>query len=295
MKHMLSIIFAALLVTGCASGGGETAPSGTLPPVNEAEVGGPPGGAGVGEQAPNGDTAGQEQETGHEEAEHEEAEPEEALPPSPTYRLNANYDVKPIDDSSPDKVVLLTFDDGPKEEAMLLHMLDTLDRHEAKAIFFVNGYRVKSKPELLKLIHERGQYIGNHSWDHVNLKKEAEEEIDRQLEDVQRAVEELTGVQPMFFRPPFGAGNDYVKAKSRELGMLYMTWSNGSLDWDTNKNNPDGVITTVLEQLRPGSNILMHELQWTADALDGLLSKLKEEGYGFVDPGAMDTAPPTDS
>ncbi|MBP1155228.1 hypothetical protein ACVLD2_000864 [Paenibacillus sp. PvR052] len=65
-----------------------------------------------------------------------------------------------------------------------------------------------------------------------------------------------------------------------------MTWSNGSKDWEmTVKNNsPDQVVANVLEQLRPGSNILMHELPWTAEALDTLLTRLEEVGYGFVDP-----------
>ncbi|MOA58442.1 hypothetical protein D3C78_1828450 [compost metagenome] len=68
-----------------------------------------------------------------------------------------------------------------------------------------------------------------------------------------------------------------------------MTWSNGSLDWDQSaKNKPEVVIQNVMEQLHPGANILMHELQWTADALDELLSKLEGEGYGFIDPASIE-------
>ena len=64
-----------------------------------------------------------------------------------------------------------------------------------------------------------------------------------------------------------------------------MTWSNGSLDWESeSKNKPDTVVSNVLEQLHPGSNILMHELPWTVEALDTLLTKLEAKGYGFVDP-----------
>lgn len=66
--------------------------------------------------------------------------------------------------------------------------------------------------------------------------------------------------------------------------MLFMTWSNGSLDWDRNHQKPEAVVQNVLDQLRPGSNILMHELPWTVEALDELLTRLTEEGYGFVDP-----------
>ena len=116
------------------------------------------------------------------------------------------------------------------------------------------------------------------------------EKIDQQVDDVQKIVKELTGQAPEFFRPPFGSGNDYLKTKVKDNKMLYMTWSNGSLDWDmTNKNNDSGkVIENVMKQLHGGSNILMHELPWTVKALDTLLTQLEEKGYSFVDPNAIE-------
>jgi peptidoglycan/xylan/chitin deacetylase (PgdA/CDA1 family) len=203
------------------------------------------------------------------------------------YHMTSNFYVKPNDENTNKNVVLLTFDDGPKDETMLTALLDILDKHNAKAIFFVNGYRIKQKPELLKLIHERGQAIGNHSWDHINLRKETPEKVEKQINDVQVIVNELIGVTPLYFRPPHGAGNDYIRAKAKEEGMLYMTWSNGSLDWADNIKNPQGVIDTVMEQLMPGSNILMHEVAWTVEALDELLTRIKEQGYSFLDPSAI--------
>ncbi|WP_413408022.1 polysaccharide deacetylase family protein [Paenibacillus amylolyticus] len=206
-----------------------------------------------------------------------------------TYHMNENYYIKPNDEASPNKVVLLTFDDGPKEEKMITSLIDTLDKHNAKAIFFVNGYRVKSHPELLKLIHERGQIVGNHAWDHEDLKKMSNAEAAKQVTDVQKIVKETIGEEPQFFRPPFGSGNDALKAVVKKNGMLYMTWSNGSLDWDkSTKDKPEKVIQNVLDQLNPGSNILMHELPWTVEALDELLTKLEKKGYSFVDPRAIE-------
>ncbi|WP_338540041.1 polysaccharide deacetylase family protein [Paenibacillus tundrae] len=205
------------------------------------------------------------------------------------YHMNKNYFIKPNDDSVEKKVVLLTFDDGPKEEGMINQLIDTLDKHDAKAIFFVNGYRVQNNPDLLKLIHERGQIIGNHAWDHEDLKKMSDADAARQVESVQDIVKETIGITPQFFRPPFGSGSDALKAVVDKNDMLYMTWSNGSLDWDkSTKDRPDKVIQNVLDQLNPGSNILMHELPWTVEALDGLLIKLKEKGYSFVDPRSIE-------
>jgi peptidoglycan-N-acetylglucosamine deacetylase len=206
------------------------------------------------------------------------------------YHMNPNYDIVPNDPNGNKKIVLLTFDDGPKDKDMNTALINTLDKHNAKAIFFLNGYRIKEKPELVKLIHDRGQIIGNHSWDHINLKKEASEKVDRQILEVQQIVRDLTDEAPQFFRPPFGAGSDYVKSKVKAEKMLYMTWSNGSLDWEmTNKNHDSQkVISNVLSQLHSGSNILMHELPWTVEALDSLLTQLEEKGYTFVDPRAIE-------
>lgn len=131
-----------------------------------------------------------------------QASPSEEIEPSATpeptevektYRMNKNYFIVPIDkEKTESKVVLLTFDDGPKDHATLDPILDTLDKHKAKAIFFVNGYRVKANPDLLTSIDERDQVIGNHSWDHISLKKEKAPKIKEQIESVQAIVKEVT-------------------------------------------------------------------------------------------------------
>ncbi|WCM59401.1 polysaccharide deacetylase family protein [Paenibacillus polymyxa] len=207
------------------------------------------------------------------------------------YHLDKAYNVIPNQQGTEKKVVLLTFDDGPKEAAMINKIIDVLDKHKAKAIFFVNGYRVKEHPELLKLIHDRGQPIGNHSWDHIVLKNKSEPEVKKQIETVQKAVKDITGQAPVFFRPPHGAGGDVGRKVAKENGLLYMTWSVGSLDWTMKKNQPnktEALLKNVTEQLHPGSNILMHELPWTAEALDSLLTRLEQKGYQFVDPQGIE-------
>ncbi|MFD1176324.1 polysaccharide deacetylase family protein [Paenibacillus puldeungensis] len=230
-------------------------------------------------QATKGQADSKEESPGKDSAKVAEAEVK------PLYHLNKAYNVVPNDKETNKKVVLLTFDDGPKEKEMIDGLIDTLDKHGAKAIFFVNGYRVKEHPELLKLIYDRGQIIGNHSWDHIDLKKQSAAKMRKQIEDVQKIVKDTTGEAPKFFRPPFGSGNDTTHQIAKDNELTYTTWSNGSLDWDKkSKNKPEAVIQNVLDQLHPGSNILMHELPWTVKALDDLLTKLEAKGYSFVDP-----------
>ncbi|WP_249899634.1 polysaccharide deacetylase family protein [Paenibacillus sp. PK3_47] len=207
------------------------------------------------------------------------------------YHMNKNYDIVPNEEGTDKKVVLLTFDDGPKEAGLIHSLMDTLDKHQAKAIFFINGYRVQEHPELLELLHSRGGIIGNHSWDHIVLKDKSYTEVKKQLEDVQNIVKEVTGEAPQFFRPPHGAGGDVGKKVAAENGMLYMTWSVGSLDWEMKEKDTgktETLIKNVTDQLHSGSNILMHELPWTAEALDQLLTTLEGKGYSFVDPRSIE-------
>ncbi|MBP3964438.1 polysaccharide deacetylase family protein [Paenibacillus lignilyticus] len=319
-SHLISIvIMMALLVTsGCSSNGNRSGSTNSTPAGNAANN----GSSTVKEPAPDAANSATDSSTGNGTTTDGQNDPdknnqpaddkgtnatttpsENTTAPEPDsnattdpqpvkklYKMNKVYSFVPIDKATTsNKVVLLTFDDGPKEDKMVSALLDTLDKHKAKAIFFVNGYRVKKHPELLKKIADRGQTIGNHSWDHIDLKKESQASVKKQIEDVQQIVKEVVGTEPQFFRPPFGNGNDYVKGLVRDHGMLYMTWSNGSLDWDSStKDKPDKVIANVLEQLHPGVNILMHELPWTTEALDTLLTKLESKGYGFIDPATID-------
>ncbi|WJH28669.1 polysaccharide deacetylase family protein [Paenibacillus sp. CC-CFT742] len=283
------LIAACLLLSAC--GEQETPATENTAPENETVSTGPSEGSNTSnvvkdDQPSTKDSLAQTQE---QETDQETTEDKKEQQIEKTYHMNENYYIKPNDENGEKKVVLLTFDDGPKEAEMINGLIDTLDKHKAKAIFFVNGYRVKSHPELLKLIYEREQIIGNHAWDHEDLKKMSAAEAAKQVTDVQHIVKETIGVEPEFFRPPFGSGNDALKETVKQHGMLYMTWSNGSLDWDkSTQNKPDKVVQNVLDQLNPGSNILMHELPWTVEALDDLLTKLENKGYSFVDPRSIE-------
>ncbi|MFF2908081.1 polysaccharide deacetylase family protein [Paenibacillus sp. NPDC057934] len=296
-KATIALLLSAFLLASCSSNGGSseavknTGNSPTAAPSQEASV--VP--AGTNNSATN---SGKPEENldspspqANQDAEGSTSGNEQTAEIPLLYHMNKNYDIVPNKEGTPKKVVLLTFDDGPKEAKMINSIIDTLDKHHAKAIFFVNGYRVKEHPELLKLIYERGGILGNHSWDHIELKDKPYDTVKKQLEDVQTAVKEITGETPHFFRPPYGAGGDVGKKVAAENGMLYMTWSVGSLDWEMkekNSNKTEKLIGNVTSQLHSGSNILMHELPWTTEALDTLLTTLEEKGYSFVDPRSIE-------
>lgn len=227
----------------------------------------------------------EEQPAGDDEAEPQEEEPADA---APLYELNPKtYSIQPIGDANP-KVVLLTIDDAPDKRA--LEMAKTLKSLDAPAIFFVNGHFIatEEKKAILKEIHDMGFIIGNHTKTHANLKTLSEEEQRDEIISVNGIVEEVTGERPIFFRAPFGVNTEFSRKLAIEEGMLLMNWSYGydyEKEYMTKEKIADIMVNTEL--LRNGSNLLMHDRDWTADALEEIVNGLRDKGYEFVDPASI--------
>lgn len=218
----------------------------------------------------------------------ESQEHAEAVEQIPQYELNPKtFSIQPIGDANP-KVVLLTIDDAPDKRA--LDMAKTLKKLDAPAIFFVNGHFIATdeKKAILKEIHDMGFTIGNHTKTHANLIKLSEEEQREEIISVNDLVEEVTGERPRFFRAPFGANTDFSKALALNEGMQVMNWSYGydfEKEYMTKEKIADIMVNTEL--LRNGSNLLMHDREWTADALEAIVNGLRDKGYEFVDPNLI--------
>lgn len=197
-----------------------------------------------------------------------------------------------------EKVLLLTFDDGPVGEATM-RLLDILDRHHAKSIWFINGHQVAhkrpdgsysllpEKADLLRDIHKRGHLIGNHTWWHENLRKLPADKQREEIVSTSNLIADVLGEKPKYFRPPFGAHTPVSADICRELGMVSVNWSVGSLDWEPSVyKKSNGVTQQVLRTVHPGGNILFHDRIWTANELDAILTNLEKSGYQFVLPTA---------
>lgn len=219
----------------------------------------------------------------------EEVESEEEIEEvsEPLYELDATWGFQPIDDANP-KVVLLTIDDAPDKRA--LDMAKTLKALDAPAIFFVNGHFIATdeKKAILKEIHEMGFPIGNHTQTHADLQQLSEAEQEEEIMLVSDAVEEIIGERPKFFRAPFGQNTDYTKELVKDDGMLLMNWSYG-FDWEKQYMEADAIADIMVntELLRDGSNLLMHDREWTADGLKDIVEGLREKGYEMLDPATI--------
>lgn len=123
-----------------------------------------------------------------------------------------------------------TLDDGPNP-AFTPRLLDLLAEYKIPAAFFMLGSRAQAQPELVRRIAAAGHLIGNHSWDHPNLALSSCSKIREQLSKTRDTLEQITGTQVKFFRPPFGARRPVTLAVARELGMVPVLWNAMTSDW----------------------------------------------------------------
>jgi peptidoglycan-N-acetylglucosamine deacetylase len=131
--------------------------------------------------------------------------------------------------NSPRKLAV-TFDDGPNP-MITPKLLDLLDRHKARATFFVIGKFARQHPELLRETVARGHVIGNHTESHPNLFWSSASQTRDELHRCQDAITSALNAPAKFFRPPFGWRNPWLAAAARELQLTVVTWTLLPGDW----------------------------------------------------------------
>src|SRR5699024_133789 len=182
--------------------------------------------------------------------------------------------------------VALTFDDGP--DIRFTHqVLDVLANHDVKATLFLIGARAKAHNELTKRIHEEGHAIGNHTYWHPNLPIEGLERLHWELSETEQVIEDIIGFKPRLFRSPYGALNEEMVEMLGSKNNTVVGWDVDSLDWK--QQGAEVISDNVLSNAEFGSIILMHDggdwsmdLTGTVQALDNIISKLKDDGTTFV-------------
>ncbi|HGT1553441.1 TPA: polysaccharide deacetylase family protein [Clostridioides difficile] len=186
-----------------------------------------------------------------------------------------------------EKILALTFDDGPDED-FTPQVLDILKKNDVKATFFVVGEKVEYNKELLKRQYDEGHEIGNHTFTHINVAKNSYSSVEKEITDTQNIIKSVIGVEPKIFRPPYRAMSKSVCDIIVSKGMNIILWSNlDPRDW----SNPgvDAIINTILTKVQNGNIILLHDYNTkrndksqTIQALKVVIPKLKERGYKFV-------------
>jgi len=174
-------------------------------------------------------------------------------------------------------MVALTFDDGPHFE-YTLQILDSLKKYNGLATFFVLGSRAEKYKSVIKSIAENGNQIGNHTYDHRELTKLSKKTIMDEITKTTDILQDITNIKPSLIRPTYGSVNNNVKLYS---GAPLILWSIDTLDWKT--KNDKLVIKEVLENVKDGDIILMHDIyKTTALAAKVIIKELSSQGYQMV-------------
>lgn len=175
------------------------------------------------------------------------------------------------------KLVALTYDDGPSESATG-NVLDALEKYGQKATFFVVGQQADYYRDFLKREVELGMEVGNHTWDHPWLNQLSEEEIQKEIGDNDELVKKLTGYDMQIMRPTGGGiSANLINAVDKPM----IQWDVDTLDWDT--KDDEKTYQNIINQVQDGSIVLMHDLFSPAgNTAERTISALLDMGYKCV-------------
>ncbi len=184
----------------------------------------------------------------------------------------------PVHAAEQEKLIALTFDDGPSGR-YTERLLDGLEERNVKATFLLCGYRMEQYPALTQKIYQLGHEIGLHGYSHKTLQHTCRQGAER---EVQKAIELVPdGCQVNFFRTPGGLCNKEVKEVAKEWGLSMLLWSVDPKDWAI--HDAATVTNRVVNQVRDGDVILLHDMSDSSvDAALAIIDQLQAKGYRFV-------------
>ncbi|MGW1934030.1 polysaccharide deacetylase family protein [Streptomyces sp. NPDC001919] len=181
--------------------------------------------------------------------------------------------------------MVLSFDDGP-DPRYTPGILETLRRHDCRAMFFVCGEMAVENPDLLREMAADGHVVGNHSWSHPLIPKLRPSRIRDELGSTSEVVERTLGTAPLWYRAPYGAWNRHSFEIGAELGMEPLAWTVDTLDWK--EPGTDTIVRRVLDGAAPGAVVLSHDAggdrAQSVAALRRYLPELLDAGYHITVP-----------
>ena len=173
------------------------------------------------------------------------------------------------------KIVALTFDDGPC--IYTNSVIEQLNNFNMKATFFELGNLMERYPEIVKRVKENGFEIGSHGYSHKAFTKLKVDGTIQELNRTNEIYKNITGEDIKMVRPPYGSINASIRDS---IPTTFVKWSVDSLDW---KVKDERYVENIMSTVKDGDIILVHDIQkTTAEHLSSLLTKLYNEGFRVV-------------
>jgi len=182
-----------------------------------------------------------------------------------------------------EKLVALTFDDGPTEHTT--QVLATLDELDTKATFYLTGSELAASPEIGRAVAAAGHELGNHSYSHQRMVFTRPSTVASEIERTDALIRATGFGGDITFRPPYGK-------KLLTLPYYLDQHDRKTITWDVEPDSDpsvagdaDRIVRYTVERTRPGSIILLHasyDRPHARDAVPGVIETLRGQGYRFV-------------
>ena len=189
---------------------------------------------------------------------------------------------------SSDKIVALTFDDGPYPP-YTEQLLAVLNKEQVPATFFMVGKNALQQPKLVQQVLAGGHDLGVHTYDHIDLLKLDRQQATYQVQQGKKVLETLAWREVKLIRPPHGFKDPLVLSIFAANKLQIVNWDVASKDWLNPA--PEIIAARTLKQVQNGSIILLHDGDSpynklpranTILAVQIIIRELKAQGYKFV-------------
>lgn len=184
-----------------------------------------------------------------------------------------------------EKVVALTFDDGPTSK-FTHQILAVLHDKDVVATFFLIGNEAKANIAEVRAIAAAGHEIGNHTYTHPDMTLADESKAAEEVEKTDAAIRAAGYQGDILFRPPFGKKLFGLPLYLAKHDRTTITWDVEPESYDDIATDPQKITAHVLEKAGPGSIIILHVMydsrEASREALPHIIDGLKQRGFRFV-------------
>ena len=189
--------------------------------------------------------------------------------------INLNESTIYTNSNNINKFIAFTYDDGPSEYTA--DLLNTLEKNNSSATFFVIGNNIKGRENIIKKIYKSKSEVGSHGYSHINFTNLDKEELNTEINSTNILFNSITNDKISLLRPPYGDYDDNVKS----LNYNIILWNIDSKDWLL--KDSEKIYNNVLKNACDGCIVLMHDIYpETLEATKKLIPELKSLGYSIV-------------
>ena len=193
----------------------------------------------------------------------------------------------PGEETDNEKVIYLTFDDGP-DPHWTPTILSILDKYGAGATFYMIGRNASTFPDMVRLIAEHKQSIAVHGYNHIDLGSVDYTTFYLEVHDTEQVILDALRGEPSLegqfahcLRPPYGRASNMTYQYAYQMGYAISMWTIDTIDWQ--QPEPTVMLSILLSGLEPGKVILMHDggeqRERTIAGLQLILHELIMQGY----------------